>query len=405
MKVIILSGGCGERLFPISNSIMSKQFLRVLDNKESMLQRIFRQISLYIPKEDIYISSTQDQTEIVLNQIPIEKEHIIIEPYRMGTYASVRLICAFFNHAEQICIVPSDSYVDDSFFKILTSLPNDNKISLIGIHPTYPSERYGYIIPDKEKYYFKEKPTIKQAEHYVNNGALWNSGIFSFHSNLFQDNYNELLATYHQLEKTSFDKAILENKDDFNVIEYVGEWKDIGTWNALSEKMHINNKNVIVNNSKNTQVVNFLDKIVVVSGIDNSIIAIADDGILISSKNDAEKIKNLVPPHRPNYEEKRWGTYKVLKQGDNYLVKELELLPHKEISYQSHNNRKETWTIIQGSGTVIIDDIIQYVKSGDIVNIERQQKHKLIAGESGIKVFEVQIGDVLEESDIIKYEK
>lgn len=403
MKVIILSGGCGERLFPISNSIMSKQFLRILDNKESMLQRIFRQINLYIPKEDIYISSTQDQTEIVLNQIPIEKEHIIIEPCRMGTYAAVRLICAFFNHAEQICIVPADSYVDDSFFKILTSLPNNNKISLIGIHPTYPSERYGYIIPDKEKYYFKEKPTIKQAEYYINNDALWNSGIFSFNSNLFQDNYNELLSNYNKIEKTSFDKAILEKQDDFNVVEYAGEWKDLGTWNTLSEKMHINNKNVIVNNSKNTQVVNFLDKIVVVSGIDNSIIAITDDGILISSKNDAEKIKNLIPPHRPNYEEKRWGTYKVLKQDDNYLVKELELLPNKEISYQSHNYRKETWTIIQGSGEVIIDGIAKHVKSGDIVNIEIKQKHKLIAGENGIKVFEVQIGDVLEESDIIRY--
>ena len=153
MKVIILSGGCGERLFPISNSTMSKQFLRILDNKESMLQRIFRQISLYIPQEDIYISSTQEQTEIVLNQIPITKEHIIIEPYRMGTYASARLICAFFNHTEKICIVPADSYVEDSFFEILRSFPNDNRISLIGIKPTYPSEQYGYIIPKEDKYY------------------------------------------------------------------------------------------------------------------------------------------------------------------------------------------------------------------------------------------------------------
>ena len=403
MKVIILSGGCGERLFPISNSTMSKQFLRVLDNKESMLQRIFRQISLHISKENIYISSTQDQIEIILNQIPIKKEHIIIEPCRMGTYASARLICAFFNHTEKICIVPADSYVEDSFFEILKLFPDDDKISLIGIKPTYPSEQYGYIIPKEEKYCFKEKPTIEQAKSYISKNALWNSGIFGFNSNLFQDNYNELLEKYNQIEKTSFDKAILEKQNDFNVIEYAGEWKDLGTWDTLSEKMHIKNKNVIVNNSKNTQVVNFLDKIVIVSGIDNSIIAIADDGVLISSRNDAEKIRNLIPPHRPNYEEKRWGAYKVLKQDDNYLVKELELLPYKEISYQSHNYRKETWTIVQGSGEVIIDGITQQVKSGDIVNIEIKQKHKLIAGENGIKIFEVQIGDVLEESDIIRY--
>jgi GDPmannose 4,6-dehydratase len=136
---------------------------------------------------------------------------------------------------------------------------------------------------------------------------------------------------------------------------------------------------------------------------DDFVIATADDGILISSRNDAEKIRNLIPLHRPNYEEKRWGAYKVLKQDDNYLVKELELLPYKEISYQSHNYRKETWTIVQGSGEVIIDGITQQVKSGDIVNIEIKQKHKLIAGENGIKIFEVQIGDVLEESDIIRY--
>lgn len=403
MKVIILSGGCGERLFPISNSIMSKQFLRVLENKESMLQRIFRQISLHISKEDIYISSMQEQTEIILNQIPITKEHIIIEPARRGTYAAARLICAFFNHKEKICIIPADSYVEDSFFEMLKSFSDDNKISLIGIKPTYPSEQYGYIIPKEEKYYFKEKPTIEQARYYISKNALWNSGIFIFNSSFFQDNYNELLENYEQIEKISFDKAVLEKQDDFNVIEYAGEWKDLGTWNTLSEKMHINNKNIIVNNSKNTKVVNFLDKNVIVSGIDNSIIAIADDGILISSKEDVENLKNLIPHHRPYYEEKRWGKYKVLKQDDNYLVKELELLPYKEISYQSHNNRKETWTVVKGSGKVIIDDVVQQLKSGDIVNIDIQQKHKLIAGECGIKILEVQIGDILEESDIIRY--
>lgn len=197
--------------------------------------------------------------------------------------------------------------------------------------------------------------------------------------------------------------AVLEKQHDFNVISYSGEWKDLGTWDTLSEEMNIENDNVIINNCSNTHVINFLDKPAVVSGINDWIVVFAEDGILVSSKEDAKKIKQLVPHNRPFYEEKRWGEYRVIGKGDKYLVKELYLLPHKEISYQSHNYREESWTIVSGCGTVVINDEVIEVGVGDVVNIAKKQKHKIISGENGIKFIEVQIGNILEESDIIRY--
>lgn len=406
MKIVLLSGGSGNRLWPLSNSTMSKQFLRVLENGESMLQRVFRQLAIYYPVDDIYISSTHEQVELILNQIPIQNDHVIVEPIRNGTYAAIRLASAYLNNmgVENITVIPVDSYVDDDFYDILHHFPCNNKISLIGITPTYPSEKYGYIIPENQGYSFKEKPEYQLAKEYMSEGALWNSGIISFNTNMFQDDYHEVLSNYRNLENTSFDYAVLENKHDFNVIKYSGEWKDLGTWNTFSEEMKIHNKNVVINNCSNTQVINHIDKDVIVSGINDSIIAITDDGILISSKEDTKYLKQFIPHNRSLCEEKRWGKYSVIKNEDNYLVKELLLLPFKEISYQSHNYRKETWTIVDGNGIVTIDDKDFFVNIGDVINIEIMQKHKIKSGEYGLKIIEVQIGSILEENDIIKYD-
>ena len=403
MKIVLLSGGSGERLYPLSNTVMSKQFLRILENNESMLQRIFRQISLYYSVDDIYVVAPNIQVELINTQIPIKKDNIIIEPSRRGTYAAIRLASAYFQDGETICVVPVDSYVDDEFFGILQQIPHNDKISLVGITPTYPSEKYGYIVSEETGYTFKEKPDKQLAERYIANGALWNAGIFSFNTKLFNDNYLDLLNNYDKIEKTSFDYAVLEKQHDFNVVPYSGEWKDLGTWDTLSEEMNIENNNVVINNCSNTHVINFLDKSAVVSGINDGIVVFAEDGILVSSKEDAKKIKQLIPDNRPFYEEKRWGEYRVIGKGDKYLVKELYLLPHKEISYQSHNHREESWTIVSGYGTVVINDEIIEVGVGDVVNIAKKQKHKIMSGENGIKFIEVQIGDILEESDIIRY--
>ena len=403
MKIVLLSGGSGERLYPLSNTVMSKQFLRILENNESMLQRIFRQINLYYSVDDIYVVAPNIQVELINTQIPIKKDNIIIEPSRRGTYAAIRLASAYFQDGETICVVPVDSYVDDEFFGILQQIPHNDKISLVGITPTYPSEKYGYIVSDGDRYTFKEKPDKQLAEKYISNGALWNAGIFSFNTKLFDDNYLDLLNNYDKIEKTSFDYAVLEKQHDFNVISYSGEWKDLGTWDTLSEEMNIENNNIVINNCSNTHVINFLDKPAVVSGINDGIVVFAEDGILVSSKEDAKKIKQLIPHNRPFYEEKRWGEYRVIGKGDKYLVKELYLLPHKEISYQSHNHREESWTIVSGYGTVVINDEIIEVGVGDVVNIAKKQKHKIMSGENGIKFIEVQIGDILEESDIIRY--
>lgn len=404
MKIVLLSGGSGERLWSLSNTTMSKQFLKVLENKESMLQRVYRQIGLYYSSDDIYIVAPEIQTELILTQIPIDERHLIIEPSRRGTYAAIRLASAYLQNYGDICVIPVDSYVNDNFFGIIQQFPHNDKISLIGIEPTYPSEKYGYIVPNKVGYNFKEKPDSQLAEKYISEGALWNAGIFSFNTNIFQDNYSDLVKNYDSLENTSFDYAVLEQQHDFNIITYSGAWKDLGTWNTFSEEMHIENKNVVINNCSNTHVINYLDKFTIVSGINDSMIVLTEDGILISSKEDTKYLKQFIPHDRPFYEEKRWGEYRVIRKSDNYLVKELSLLPYKEISYQSHDHRKESWTIVDGDGTMVIDNKENTVTIGDTINIAKKQKHKIIAGENGVKILEVQIGSILEESDIIRYD-
>lgn len=403
MKIVLLSGGSGDRLWPLSNAIMSKQFLKVLDNNESMLQRTFRQICLYYSIDDIYISAPKEQVELILTQIPINNNHIIIEPSRKGTYASIRLASAYLRECDNICVIPVDSYVEDDFFSILKQIPHNDKITLIGIEPTYPSMEYGYIVPNGKEFTFKEKPDKQLAEKYISKGALWNAGIFSFSTNIFHDDYLKLLDNYDVLENTSFDYAVLEKETDFNVIKYSGTWKDLGTWDTFSDEIHTENKNIIMNNCTNTSIINHLDKHVIVSGINDSIVILAEDGVLISTKEDTKHLKQFVPHNRPFYEEKRWGEYRVIKKGDNYLVKELLLLPNNEISYQSHNHRRESWTIVEGNGTMIIDDKKYLINVGDVVNIAENQKHKVIAGENGLKIIEVQIGSILEESDIKRY--
>ena len=403
MKIVLLSGGSGERLWPLSNTTMSKQFLKVLDNNESMLQRIFRQICLHFSMNDIYVSAPKEQVELILTQIPINDDHIIIEPSRKGTYASIRLASAYLRECDNICVIPVDSYVNDDFFSILKQIPHNDKISLIGIKPTCPSEEYGYIVPNGKEFTFKEKPDKQLAEKYISEGALWNAGIFCFNPKLFQDEYLDIINNYEYLEKNSFDCAVLEKQHDFNVIEYSGLWKDIGTWNTFFEEMYVDSKNVAVNNCFNTHVINCTDKFTIVSGINDSVVAITNDGVLVSSKEDTKDIKQFVPHNRPFYEKKRWGEYRIIRKADNYLVKELSLLPNNEISYQSHNHRKESWTIVDGDGTMIIDDKKYLINVGDVVNIAENQKHKMIAGENGLKIIEVQIGSILEESDIKRY--
>lgn len=437
MHIILLSGGSGKRLWPLSNSARSKQFLKVLPQPngdyESMAQRVWRQITDVGIAQSTVIATSSNQVDMIHSQLG-ESVNLVIEPERRDTFPAIALACAYLKHEKKcssddvVVVIPVDPFVEASFFetfakleKVLNSGCAD--IALIGVPPTYPSEKYGYIIPtatdgtESQVKRFKEKPTEAEAKDLMDSGAFWNCGVFAFklgyvmdiaHKNVPFESFIELRSAYSQLKKISFDYEVVEKAENITVVPYDGFWKDLGTWNTLSEHM---GKNIMGNVSMtescdNTHVVNELDIPVVVMGINNAIVAVSNDGILISDKFESGKLKDVVASmeQRPMFEERRWGWYKVLdyasyKDGKNALTKRLMLKAGKNLSYQLHHQRHEVWTIITGKGELILDDQLMPVKAGDVFSIPAGMKHSLKANED-IELIEVQSGDDLIEEDI-----
>jgi len=261
---------------------------------------------------------------------------------------------------------------------------------------------------------FKEKPDEEAAKRYIAEGALWNCGVFAFKLSyllgiafsLFgTDDYNELFQKYETFQKTSFDYAVVEKEKSINVIRFSGEWKDLGTWNTLSEAMTESvSGNAVANECINTHIINELGIPLVALGVKDAVISATPDGILITDKEKSTELKAFVPAQRPMYERRVWGEYKVLdyKLHDdkkNSLVKELIISPDQYISYQRHKHRTEIWTLTEGSGELILDDVVKKVKRGDVAIITPGLKHA-IKGITELHIIEVQIGDELVEEDI-----
>ena len=430
MNIILLSGGSGKRLWPLSNEVRSKQFLKILTKedgtRESMVQRVYRMIKEVDPEATITIATSQSQIPQIKSQLG-DNVGISIEPTRRDTFPAIALAAAYLkengvNAVEPVVVCPVDPYVNIDYFECIKKMSNEagkTNLTLMGIEPTYPSEKYGYIIPTssdpitfvKE---FKEKPDEKTARKYIQEGALWNGGVFAFKLSylleiartvLGTDDYNDLLQNYSKLQKISFDYAVAEKEKDITVIRFKGDWKDLGTWNTLSEAMtEPATGNVVVDSCDNTHVINELEIPLIALGIHNAIIAATPDGILVSDKEHSPRLKEYVENARPMYERRGWGEYKVLnyrihQDKQNSLVKELIISPGEHISYQRHFHRMEIWTFVEGTGELIVDDKARKVSRGDTVIIQQGMKHA-IKGITELHIIEVQIGDELTEEDI-----
>lgn len=434
MNIILLSGGSGKRLWPLSNEVRSKQFLKILTkedgSRESMVQRVYRMIKEVDPEATITIATSQSQIPQIKSQLG-DNVGISIEPTRRDTFPAIALAASYLkengvNADEPVVVCPVDPYVNIDYFECIKKMSDEagkTNLTLMGIEPTYPSEKYGYIIPTssdpisfvKE---FKEKPDEEMAKKYIQEGALWNGGVFAFKLSylldiactvLGTDSYDELLQNYSKLQKISFDYAVAEKEKNITVIRFKGDWKDLGTWNTLSEAMmESTTGNAVVDSCDNTHVINELEIPLVALGIKNAIIAATPDGILVSDKEYSPRLKDYVENARPMYERRGWGEYKVLnyrthQDKQNSLVKELIISPGEHISYQRHFHRMEIWTFIEGTGELIIDDKARKVSRGDTVIIQQGVKHA-IKGITELHIIEVQIGDELTEEDIERLE-
>ncbi|WP_456277563.1 sugar phosphate nucleotidyltransferase [Bacillus sp. AK128] len=440
MKLILLSGGSGKRLWPLSNDSRSKQFLRVLTQKcgnlESMVQRVWGQLESLQLNESTVIATSKAQVDMIHNQLG-NHVPIVIEPERRDTFPAIALAVTYLysmkgtNLEEVIGVLPVDPFVDISFFERIkelegTVLKSGADIALMGVSPTYPSAKYGYIVPTKDTEsdyiqvsHFKEKPSEKEAVDLINQSALWNCGVFAFKLQYIIDilqnkglptRYDELLKKYQSLEKISFDYAVVEKAKKMVVLPYSGSWKDLGTWNTLTEEMGTNliGKGVISNDSRNTHLVNELDIPVTILGIKDAVVVASPDGILVTDKAASPRIKEVLNgfDKRPMYEERRWGWYRVLdhtkfEEGNEVLIKRIGVKAGKNLSYQKHYARREVWTIIKGDGEFALNDEICHVKPGDVLEIPVEAKHGLRAN-TDLEFIEVQTGSQLIEEDIVR---
>ena len=430
MNIILLSGGSGKRLWPLSNDIRSKQFLKIFrkadGTKESMAMRMYRMIKEVDADSTITIATSKNQIPQIRAQLG-DDIGISVEPTRRDTFPAIALAAAYLykqgvKKDESIVVCPVDPYVGADYFECLKELSDEAgkaNLTLMGIEPSFPSEKYGYIIPNSKDHIasvseFKEKPSIEVAKKYIKQGALWNGGVFAFKLSyvlgiartLFgTDTYDELFQHYGTLQKISFDYAVVEKETSINVIRFGGSWEDLGTWNTLVEVMDEPIRgNAVVSDCKNTHVLNELQIPVIAIGVNDAIIAATPDGILVSDKEKSQELKSFVSDSRPMYERREWGEYKVLeykvcKDQKNSLVKELILTPGQHISYQCHTHRTEVWTFTEGSGELVLNGKVKMVQRGDVIVIKSKARHAIKAI-SELHIIEVQIGDELTEDDI-----
>lgn len=446
MQLVLLSGGSGKRLWPLSNNARSKQFLPLLEKEdgtmESMVQRVVRQARLANLTHEITLATNASQLDIITNQLG--SLSVVTEPERRDTFPAIALAASYLKLAKQcpdnevVVIMPCDPYTELGYFETIGKMVECVKadvaeLVLMGIQPTYPSEKYGYIVPKNNSSdscnlclyervsRFTEKPSVAKAEELLKENAYWNGGVFAFRLGymmnivrkyITSDSFEDTRARYSEFPKISFDYEVAEKAKSVAVVPFNGEWKDLGTWNTLTDELH---KPVIGNaimgtHCENTHVINELQNPIYVDGLKDVVVAACPDGILVCSKKHSEKIKKSVEnlTHRPMYEERRWGSYRVLDDsyyadGRHSLTKSITLKAGKNISYQIHHHRSEVWTFVEGEGIFVLNGEERRVQAGDTVIIPVEHWHAIKAL-TELTFIEVQSGNPLIEEDIERTE-
>lgn len=432
MTIILLSGGSGKRLWPLSNDIRSKQFIKLFKDEygkyESMVQRVYKQIISVDSDVNVVIATGKTQVSAIKNQLG-DKVSICIEPCRRDTFPAIVFACAFLkdkiglDEDECVAVCPVDPFVEKSYYECVKSLETlvescNANLTLMGIKPTYPSEKYGYIIPENDKFVsrvksFREKPDRVSAVNYIEQGGLWNSGVFAFKlgyilakSNeiIGYSDYKKLSENYDVLPKISFDYAVVEKENSIQTIRYAGEWKDVGTWNMMSEVMSdATIGNVTLDETcHNTQVVNELNIPILCMGCKDMVVAVSGDGILVSDKQRSGFMKPFVENIATDvrYAEKSWGNYRVINVQPGSMTIKISLNEGSSLSYHSHELRDESWTVVNGCGTVVIDGKKIPVRKGSVISIPCGVAHSVFAL-NNMEIIEVQIGEEISKEDKI----
>lgn len=443
MHIILLSGGSGKRLWPLSNGTRSKQFLKLLQapdgEKESMVQRVLRQIGQALPAASVTVATSDVQSDFVENQLGARVD-VVTEPQRRDTFPAIALSAAYLaleksvDASEVIVVMPCDTYAEIGYFETVGTMASivEKEVAdlvLMGITPTSPSTKFGYVVPVKGGgdtaccmvQRFTEKPDVEKAKKLLEENAFWNGGVFAFRLGYIMDlvktyintsDFAELRSRYTELPKISFDYEVVEKASSVAVVPYNGSWKDLGTWNSLAEELPSSTMGNIVLGDKieNSTIINELNIPLVCDGVKDMIVAASHDGILICGKHVAENVKKYVEPldSRPMFEDRRWGSYRVLDDsryagGLHSLTKSITLNEGKFISYQKHSHRAEVWTFVEGEGIFVLDGQARKVRVGDTVVIPVGHLHSIKAI-TNLTFIEVQMGHPLVEEDIERFD-
>lgn len=435
MNIVLLSGGSGKRLWPLSNDTRSKQFIKIFKTDagdyESMVQRVYRQIRSVDEGANITIATSKSQVSAIHNQLGADVG-ISVEPCRRDTFPAIALAAAYLHdvqgvaESESVVVCPVDPYVERDYFEALRDLgrhaaDSEANLVLMGIEPTYPSAKYGYVIPESKKKIsrvsrFKEKPDEETAKEYISRGALWNGGVFAFRLGYvlgrahelidFQD-YQDLYHKYDTLQKISFDYAVVEHEPCIEVMRFSGMWKDMGTWNTLTEAMESPSIGKAILNEKcdNLHVVNELDVPVLCMGLKDMVVAASPEGILVSDKAQSSYIKPFVDAidQQIMFAEKSWGNFRVIDIEEGSMTIKVTLNAGHKMNYHSHERRDEIWNIIDGEGRTIIDGVERKVTAGDVITMKAGTPHTIIA-DTALQVIEVQLGQEISVADKKKLE-
>lgn len=435
MNIILLSGGSGKRLWPLSNDVRSKQFIRIFRTEdggyESMVQRVYRQIRAVDREAAVTIATSKTQVSAIHNQLG-PNIGISVEPCRRDTFPAIALATAYLadirgvGPEEPVVVCPVDPYVEGDYFEALAKLSDqaakgEANLVLMGIEPTYPSEKYGYIIPEDREALsrvsaFKEKPDEETARAYIGMGALWNGGVFAYRLKyvlqkagelLGSATYRGLLDRYGSLAKISFDYAVAEKEDNIQVLRFTGQWKDLGTWNTLTEAMGENAVGEVMMNEtcENVHIINELGVPVLAMGLTDVVISASAEGILVSDKHQSSYIKPFVDKidQQVMFAEKSWGSFRVLEVEEGSLTIKVTLNAGHSMNYHSHRNRDEVWVVVSGSGRTIVDGVEREVHVGNVTVMKAGSRHTILA-DTELKLIEVQIGQDITVHDKQKHE-